>query len=885
MHIRRLRGWLMRLFGLFDRGRREREFAEELESHLALHIEDNLRAGMSPEEARRRAFIKLGGVTQTTELHREQRGLPMLETLLQDLRFGARMLRKNPGFSFIAILTLALGIGANTAIFSLVNAVLLRPLPYASPEQLLMLRERLAGRDLPVSYLNFTDWREQNSVFESLAAVRQRESFNFIGAGEPERLQGRLVSANFLATLGVRPFVGRDFLAADDRSGAGATVILSYAFWQRRFGAAASVIGQSITLNQASFTVIGVTPPDFQFGAEADVTVPLGLSAARFRLRGKDPGLLAVARLKSNVSLAQAEAEMQTITTRLAQQYPDSNAGRSVRMEALRESLIGNARLPLLLLFGAVGLVLLIACANVANLLLVRATARGKELAIRAALGASRRRLMRQLLTESLLLAAAGGAAGLLLAFWGTSFIVAQLQPLLATGIPRLREAGVDLPALGFTLAASLLTGVLCGLAPALQFPQQSLSGALKENERGTSGHRSRLRSGLVVAEVALTLTLLLGAGLLIRSFQRLLQVDPGYDARGLLTMLLPVNVGAAEGSKLATFFDELQQRVQSLPGVTATAVSNGLPIAGANQPPFFIEGRRPEAGREPGGVMYIVSPAYFQTLGIQLLKGRGFSEQDTRESRLVAVIDEALARQHFQDQDPIGQRLALAVPGTSSYEIVGVVRHVEHFSLDGQAPVAAQFYLNFNQIPLPMLTQTVIFLLVRGAGDPLSLAAPVRRQIAALNPTQTVFNLQTMEQVVAQSIVRQRFSMLLLGVFAGVALLLASVGLYGLMSQTVTARQRELGIRLALGAQSRDVLRLVIGQGMKLVLLGAGLGLLGALVLTRQLKTLLFGVSATDLGTFALVTLLLLLVALLACWIPARRATRVDPLIALRCE
>ncbi|MDQ3687842.1 MAG: ABC transporter permease [Acidobacteriota bacterium] len=807
-----------------------------------------------------------------------------MKTLLQDLRYGLRILLRKPGFTAVAVLTLALGIGANTAIFSVVNAVLLRPFPYESPERLVILQERISERDLPASYLNFADWRDQNSVCSSMAAVRTRENFNFTGAGEPERLQGRIVSASFFSTLGVRPIRGRDFLAEEDRPGAPPAVILSYGFWQRRFGADESVVGKQLTLNNQSFTVVGITPANFQFGTDADVSVPIGLSADRFRLRGKDPGILVVARLKPEVSLTQAEAELNTIAARLEQQHPDTNAGRRVRITSLHESFVGDVRQPLMILLGAVGLVLLIACANVANLLLVRAAARQKEIALRAALGAGRARIIRQLLTESVLLSVLGGVLGMLLALWGMGLITSYLPD----GIPRLRETGIDAPVFGFTLVVSLLTGVLFGLAPALQVSRTNLTETLKEGDRGSTGRRQHLRSVLVVSETALTLALLVGASLLVRSFWRLQQVDPGFNPQNLLAMQISVNAGADEGGRVADFFEQLHQKVGTLPGVESVSISNGLPIEGANQPPFIIEGRpRPEPGKEPAGIRYTVSPDYFRTLGIVLLKGRVFTAEDTRDGQPVVIIDEALARQHFQNEDPIGKRLAQALPNSPSLEIVGVVRHVEHYSLDGQAPVQAQFYTNFNQLPLQSLPTQVrrINLLVRTATDPLNLASAVRSQVQALNKDQAVFNVRTMEQIVAQSVAARRFSALLLAVFAAVALVLASVGIYGVMSHVVEQRTHEIGIRMALGAQGRDVSRMVIGQGMKLALVGVGVGLLASLALMRLMKSLLFGVSATDPATFALIALLLTLVALVACWIPARRATKVDPMVALRYE
>ncbi len=871
---------------------REAAIVEELAQHLEDDYAELLAGGATEAEAYQQA---LAGLSESKILERELRRVErqsnlepivlgtnrrtnMIADLWQDLRFGARMLLKQPGFSLIAVVTLALGIGANTAIFSIVNAVLLRPFPYPAPERLVILGEYISSES--VSYPNFVDWRAQHTVFDGISAVRGNESFNFTGSGEPERLQGRLVSAEFFSTLGVKPLVGRDFLPEEDRPSATPAVILSYGLWQRRFGADPGVIGQQLTLNNQRFTVVGVAPPRFQFGEEADVTVPIGLQAERFKNRGSDPGTGVVARLKPNVSQQQAEAGMNVIAARLEQQYPKTNKGRRVLIKPLHESFVGNVRQPLLILLGAVGLVLLIACANVANLLLVRASARQKEMAVRVALGASRVTLIRQLLTESVLLAALGAALGILLAFWGTSVIAAQLPD----GIPRLQEAKVDAPVLVFTLAISLLTGLLFGLAPALQASRPNLTEGLKEGERGSSGRRQWLRNVLVVGEVALTLMLLVGAGLLIQSFRRVLGVDPGFNPQNLLTM--QVSITNPDGQQIANFFEQLQQNVGNLPGVKAVAVSNGLPFGGTNHPTFVIEGR-PEPEKKPNAQRYAVSPDYFQALGIELIKGRVFNAQDTRDSPRVVVIDEVLARQHFPNEEPIGKRIRQPSADSPSLEIVGVVRHVEPYSLDGQGPGPAQFYTNFNQQPLQLIPNSVrrINLLVRTEVEPLSLASAVRAQIAALNKDQAVFNVRTMEQAVAQSVAPRRFSMLLLTVFAVVALALASLGIYGLMSYAVAQRTREIGVRMALGAQVSDVLRLVIVQGMKLALVGVALGLVAALALTRLMKSLLFSVSTTDPLTFLLIALLLTGVALLACYLPARRATKVDPLLALRNE
>ncbi|OLE50069.1 MAG: hypothetical protein AUI36_19740 [Cyanobacteria bacterium 13_1_40CM_2_61_4] len=691
-----------------------------------------------------------------------------------------------------------------------------------------------------------------------MAAERGQESFNFSGSGEPERLQGQIVSANFFQTLGIRPFRGRNFVAEDDRPGSVPVTILSYGFWQRRFGADESVLGKPITLNNQSFTVIGVTPANFQFRTVADVFVPIGLSAERFKLRGRD----------------QAESELNAIAARLEQEYPETNTGKRVRVESLHESFVGGTRLSLLTLLGAVGLVLLIACANVANLLLVRGAVRQREMALRAALGAGRWRIVRQLLGESLLLAALGGVLGVMLAYWGTNLITSYLPG----GVPRLREADIDSTIFGFTLGLSLLAGVVFGMAPAWQASRANLTQTLQEGGRGSTGSRQRLRSALVVSEIALTLAVLVGAGLLIRSFWRLQQVDSGFDARNVLMMQISVKAGPGEGARIADFFEQLLQKVRGLPGVKSVAVADGLPILrDANWSPFNIEGRPPpEPGNQTWAIRYTVSPEYFQTLGIQLLKGREFTAQDTLNSPAVAIIDETFARQHFQNEDPVG--LILALPDGPGIEIVGVLRHVKHAGLDERAAGSPQFYVNFNQ-----RRSSASHLLVRSVVDPLSLAGAVRDQVWALNKDQPVYNVRTMQQLVSQSIAPRRFSALLMVIFGFVALVLASIGLYGMMSYSVAQRTSEIGIRVALGAQRRDVLTMVIKQAVGLALLGVVAGLVTALALARLLRNLLFGVGAADPLTFGVVAFVLFGVALLASLMPARRATKVDPMVALR--
>jgi putative ABC transport system permease protein len=852
---------------------------EELRSHLEMEAHANREVGMSDEDADRAARKSFGNLGSIKDRAYEVRGGGSMEVLLQDLRYGIRLLLKHPGFTLVAVATLATGIGANTAIFSIVNAVLLRPFPFPQADQIVMVSEGAGGN---VSYPNFADWKDDRNLFASTSAVRGDESYNFTGGGEPERLQGRLVSAGFLSTLKVNPILGHDFTPDDDRPGAVPTVLLSHVFWNRRFNADPAIVGRPITLNNQSYTVAGVLPRDFQFDRDADVTIPIGLSADRFKARGADPGIIVVARLLPNATEHQAQAALNVVYARLEHDYPSSNTGRRAYLTPMHEYFVGSARQPLLILLGSVGLVLLIACANVANLLLVRGSARKREISVRVALGANRWRIIRELLTGSFLLALIGAALGVLLAHWGTASIARQLPG----SIPRLAEAEVDLQVLLFTLGASVLTGLLFGLAPALQASRLNLTDALKDGDRGSAGSRQHLRSALVVCEVALTLTLLVGAGLLIQSFLRVMQVDPGFRSDNLLTMQVSVN--NPDGKQVDSFFKQLQENVRRLPGVKSVAVSNGMPFAGVNHPTYFIEGKPlPRNGAAPVANRYTVSPGYFQTMGIQLLKGRVFTPQDTPTTPLVAVIDEALVYRTFPNEDPIGKRLSQASDFSQVYEIVGIVRHVEPYNLDSPTIRPPQFYFSFNQISpdrLPGSTRR-INLLLRTDVEPTSLTSAVRAQIASLNKDQAVFNVRTMDDIVSESVAPRRFSMMLLTVFAIAALLLASIGIYGTMSYAVAQRTREIGMRITLGAQRENVLRMVLGEGMKLALVGVALGLIASFALTRTMKNLLFGISTTDPLTLLGITLLLTAVALFACWIPARRATKVAPLIALRYE
>ncbi|HVG32964.1 MAG TPA: ABC transporter permease [Pyrinomonadaceae bacterium] len=799
-------------------------------------------------------------------------------TLLQDLRYGVRMLLKKPGFTVVAIIALALGIGANAAIFSVVNAVLLRSLPYSDPDRLIVLRENKLPQfpEFSVSPGNFLDWQKQNTVFEKLVAVRGF-NYNLVDtSSEPERLRGARVSAGLFEMLGVKPAQGRTFTAEEDTPGHENVVILSNGLWQRRFGADPNILGRSLMLNSTSYTVIGIMPQTFQFpDRETELFTPVAFNAQQAEQHGAHY-VSAIGRLKQGVTIEQARTEMSAIAARLAQQYPDSNTGWSVSLFQMQEYEAREIKPALLILLGAVALVLLIACANVANLLLARATARQREIAIRTALGASRWRVIRQLLTESILLALVGGGLGLLLAIWGTDLLLA----LAPQDLPRGQGVTLDGRVLAFTILITLLTGVIFGLAPALQASRPNLNETLKEGGRGPTGGHHRVRGSLVITEVALALVLLIGAGLLIRSFHRLQQVDPGFNPKNALTVAVSLPAKKyAEDDQQSAFFAQLIERASTMPGVLAVGATQSLPIHDDYVLGFNIQGRPPDApGEEPNTNYYAVSPGYFKAMGISLLRGRLFTEQDKKDAPRVAIINETMAKKFFPGEDPIGKGINVTNGPERFREIVGIVSDVKQYGLDKATP--AQTYEPFLQEPFSGMT-----LIVRTEGDPTAMNASIRSQVLSIDKDQPVSRIRTLEQIVYESVAKQRFSMLLLGVFGVVALILAAVGLYGVMSYAVTQRTHEIGIRMALGAQQKDVIRLVVGQGMVLALIGVVIGLVAAFALTRVMATLLFNVSATDPLTFLAIPALLTMVALAASLVPARRAMRVDPMIALRYE
>jgi predicted permease len=808
-------------------------------------------------------------------------------TRFEDLNYSLRLLGRSPGFAVVAGVALALGIGANTAIFSVVNGVLLRPLPYPEPAQLMMLYERTPEFSrADVSYPNFQDWRRDGQSFSDMAALRGGD-FVLTGSGEPERLVGEWASANLFALLGVHPLLGHNFQAAEDLAGAQPVVLLSYGLWQRRFGGDRKLLGKALTLNGKSYTVIGILSADFGFRPRADLYVPIAQwDAGVLNSREIRSGLRVVGRLKPGVTPASAQAEMDAIARRLARDYPKVDGDRGITVVPMRDDITANVRPTLFLLLGAVGFVLLIACANVANLLLARSTARQREFAIRAALGAGRWRVVRQLLTESVLLAVAAGAAGLLLAVWGTHLVLAAMP----ASLPRRQEVGLDGNVLVFTLAVSLITGVLFGLAPAFQGSQADPQEALKEGARGAGGGRHRAERVFVALEIGLALILLEGAGLMMQSIWRLWQVDPGFDPHNVLTMQVALSPGVVDDpSKVRTSYHELLDRVRAIPGVRAAAITQLLPLSESDSEVRFWRGRAPEPPSEQvsQSLCYIVTTDYLRVMNLPLLRGRFFTDRDVTVSPHVVVIDSVLAHDLFSGEEPVGQQITMEFLGSA--EIVGVVGHVKHWGLDADdaATVRYELYFPFRQVSdaWMRLAGAGLTLALQTSSDPQSLASAVRREVGGAGQDQPAYNLRTMDEVIARSLAERRFTLLLLGIFASTALMLASIGIYGVMSYSVTRRTQEVGVRMALGATRGDVLALVVREGMMLALVGMAAGVGAAVGLARLMSGLLYGVRPADPVTLAAVSVVLALVAFLSTYFPAQRATRVDPVTALRCE
>lgn len=807
--------------------------------------------------------------------------------ILQDIRFAVRMLLKRPGFTVIVSLTLALGIGANTTIFSAIDAVLLNPLPYKDPERLMVVWEtnKQLGPEKwdrnEVAIGNFRDWRSRNQVFDQLGSLFYTD-MHLTGIGEPERIKSCVVTTNFFQVLGVQPMLGRTFLPEEETPGHPFAVILSHDLWQRRFGSDRDLINKNLTLNGHQVTVVGVMPPGFelQFPASTRVEMWVPMAIGEGDLDRSMNFLYVLARLKQGVSEEQAQSEMSLIAGQLQQQYPETNAGRGVRVVPLHKQVVGKVESYLYMLFAAVGFVLLIACANVAGLLLARVTARHREVAIRLALGASRWRLMRQLLTESLILSLLGGLLGLLVAYGGIKLLLV----LTPSEVPRLHEIGLHLPVFLWTLTISIVTGLLFGLAPAVQASRPDLNKALKDSSGRNHGSSqgSGLRNLLVVSEVTVALLLLVGAGLMTKSFVRLQQVNPGFEATNVVSMYIALPTQKYRRQQVNTFYDQLLERVRNLPRVKSAAGIDPLPLSNTDVTTnFVVEGApvvnladRPDAGRR------IITPGYFQTMGIPILKGRSFTEQDRENTPNVIVVNEALASRYWPNEDAIGKRLSFEDdPGKPLWrEIVGVAGNVKHKALE--IDVMPEVYFPYQQFPGNFMN-----LVVHTDSDPVSMIPAIRNQVLSIDKDQPVADIMTMEQRLARSVASSRFVMLLLSSFSVLALGLAAVGIYGVMAYLVTQRTQEIGVRMALGAQRHDVLRLVVGKGMVLAIIGTAIGLGAALALTRLMRSLLFEVTPTDWLTFVIASMVLLTVAVLACYIPARRATKVDPLVALRYE
>ena len=807
-----------------------------------------------------------------------------MDTILQDLRYAVRTLTANPGFTLIAVIALALGIGANSSIFSIVNGILLRPLDFPEADRLVRVEEVHAGQPAggQVTYANFNDLDEgldrDSSSFQSLGASRLW-SFNLTEGSEPEQVQGAQVSRQLFDVLKVSPLQGRLFTAAEDQPGGEPVVVISYGLWQRRFGGDPDLVGKTVRVSDVSPTVVGIMPPGFTYPNASQLWAPL-VPGGSLRNNRRSHLLTVVARLRDGATTARAASETEAVASRISDQYPGVDPDLSMRAVGLQEQIVAPIRPALLVLLVAVGFVLLIACANVANLTLARAVAREKEMAIRAALGAGRWRLIRQTLTESLLLAAGGGLLGLLLTVWSLDAIKGlNVSRASSDNIPRLSDVSLDWRVLAFTLAISLLTGVLFGMAPAFRLSNVALAGSLKEGGRATStASRNRLRHALVIAEIAMSLVLLVGAGLLVNSFVRLSQVHPGFDANNLLTMYLFLSpTKYTQGAQQSQVIGQILEGVRAVPGVRAASVVNALPIQNAISTTFDVRNRPAPDGQEYAANIEVIDPDYFATMGISLLHGRSFTRQDGAGAPQVMIISETMARRHFEGEDPLGQHITMRDWGPPlTGEIVGIVADVKANGVDQET--RPMIYWNHPQFP-----QIFNNLVIRTEGDPMNVVAGVKNQIWSVDREQTISTIRTMKDWLTDSVAQRRFNVILLAVFAAVALLLAAVGIYGVMAYSVTQRTHELGVRMALGAQQSDLLRLVLGQGMRLAFVGIAVGLGGALALTRLMAGLLFGVGATDPMTFAAISSLLLSVALLACYLPARRATKVDPIIALR--
>ena len=882
--MRALRAWLVRMAGMFQQASGEREIRDELESHLEMHVAENLRRGMDAQEARREALIKLGGLTQTQEHYRERRGLPVLETLWSDLRFAARMLRKSPGFAAVAMVTLALGIGANAAVFSIVNGVLLHPLPFANADRLVMVGERGDdGKASTTSYATYEDWKTRNKSFEELTLYRQWQP-TLTGPGEPEQLIGLRVANNYFRTMGIAMAAGRDFTEADDTPSTRYVTILSHAIWQRRFHSDPAVVGRVISLSGTNFTVVGVLPANYESLIATDLRASgveiwgaLGYDISQRDACRNCRHLRAMGRLRPGVTAPQAEAEMSAITDELKKEHPTDFSSSGAVVIPVFEELLGGVSTTLYVLLGAVGFVLLIACANLANLLLARATHREREMAMRAALGAGRGRIVRQVLVENCLLALAGGGAGLLLAYWTPGIISAAGTK----NLPRLDQVRVDWHVLGFAFAVALFTGLLAGIVPALRMTRINLQSALQEGTRGSSGGGGGVRSLLVVSEVALSLTLLLGAGLLLRSLVRLVHVRAGFEAAHVLTLRVsPIGARYEKDEAERKYIERANEAIRVLPGVLASGTSGQIPLGGNFDTTLLhVEGKmNGNPALDPSAERYVISEGYLQAMDIPVLQGRDFGKGDVLKAEQVMLVNETAAREIWPGENPIGQHVRIADPQAPPRTVVGIVGDVHHYTLD--AAPNMQFYLPAGQTEVSDLVFAV-----RVTGEPMQMANAVRAAVRGVDTTLPIYRMLPMSEYVRATMANRLLALILLGSFAGIALILSVVGIYGVTEYSVAQRTREIGIRMALGAQSRQVLRMMLGQGAVLAAGGIVLGVVFALGLVRVLRSLVFGVTLTDPVTFFGAAAILTAAALIACWVPSRKVLNVDPMIALRHE